>query len=157
MSKHHFALHTGTDVVEILPTDEHFCEDCSYEIGLNSAGHSSFTVSVCRGDEGCEESCRTFLVFFYYFVLIPACFYMHGSRTGLFLFIFFDVVLIPACFYMHAPVRTPSLLLLVVSLSILPSLWNTFCFTYATKLSVVFVPPFLFFNLFTFSRFFQPV
>lgn len=43
---------TGNDFVEISPTDDNFCVDCAYQIGLNSVGQSSFTVSVYRGDEG---------------------------------------------------------------------------------------------------------
>lgn len=46
--------HAGTDFVDILPTDDNFCVDCAYQIGLNSASRSSFTVSVYRGDEGGE-------------------------------------------------------------------------------------------------------
>ncbi|CAM9362294.1 unnamed protein product, partial [Hapterophycus canaliculatus] len=42
---------SGTDFIEILPTDEHFCQDCFYEIGLTSAGNASFTVSATGGDE----------------------------------------------------------------------------------------------------------
>lgn len=44
----------GADFVDILPTDENFCVDCAYQIGLKSASRSSFTVSVYRGDEGGE-------------------------------------------------------------------------------------------------------
>eukprot|EP00903_Cladosiphon_okamuranus_P013133 g12248.t1 len=43
---------TGTDFVDILPKDDNFCVDCTYQIGLNSVGSSSFTVSVNRGDGG---------------------------------------------------------------------------------------------------------
>ncbi|CAB1114966.1 unnamed protein product [Ectocarpus sp. CCAP 1310/34] len=43
---------TGADFINISASDQHFCDDCAYQIGLTSAANASYTVSVYRGDEG---------------------------------------------------------------------------------------------------------
>ncbi|CAM9344963.1 unnamed protein product [Scytosiphon promiscuus] len=47
---------TGTDFIDMSPTDDLFCNDCVYTMGVTSSSNSSFTLSVTHVDERAPTS-----------------------------------------------------------------------------------------------------
>lgn len=71
----------GADFIDISATDQHFCDDCAYQIGLTSAANASYTVSVYRGDEGGERPTKSPLLVLLSLSLALACFpYLFSSE-----------------------------------------------------------------------------